>query len=291
MPMKEIADSKLETVEKTTLSTQLRSGLHLAYRAPSCSAHMFEQLIKAIGDLACSDTHFLLLGDLNLPDVLWRRGGSPKASGLRALRFIELCRSLNLHQLVFEGTHGSNILDLLLVNNLEFVVNTQVLAPIGSSDHSSIQFELNIGVDLKINQLPQHLIRCNRKKNLAWNKAIASGDSNYWDEYKRISSIFERKLNKFRSQIEKNVISSKNKNAFYRFLNSRLKKSKGVGVLFAEDGRAVRRDRDKAELLAYTFDKVYQKEVDLPDVETSPSFPVMSDSHWFQREEIYKLLA
>ncbi|KAK6017932.1 hypothetical protein OSTOST_16537, partial [Ostertagia ostertagi] len=283
--------------------------------------HMFEQLIKAIGDLACSDTHFLLLGDLNLPDVLWRRGEVPKPVGYA------LCALLNC-----VVTHGSNILDLLLVNNLELVTSTQVLAPIGSSDHSSIQFELNIEVDREIittfkrdfkaanydliveylndvdwyasfnnvdsvndkyemfltilnhaielfvplktqktsgDPLPQYLI----------SKAIASGNSEDWHEYKKISSIFERKLYKFRSHIEKNISQL------------RLKKSKGVCVLFSEDGKAARQDREKAELLADIFEKAYQKEVDLAEVETSPSFPVMSDSLWFQREEIHKLLA
>ncbi|KAK6029860.1 hypothetical protein OSTOST_04019 [Ostertagia ostertagi] len=42
----------------------------------------------------------------------------------------------------------------------------------------------------------------------------------------------------------------------------RLKKSKGVCVLFSEDGKAARQDREKAELLADIFEKAYQKGID-----------------------------
>ncbi|KAK6015335.1 endonuclease/exonuclease/phosphatase family protein, partial [Ostertagia ostertagi] len=318
--------------------------LDMAYskvRAPSCPISMFEQLLKAIGDMVCTDSHFILLGDFNLPDISWRQGVSPKANGPRALRFIELCRSLDLHQLIFEGTHGSNTLDLLLVNNMELVTSTQVLAPIGGSDHASVLFELNIEAEYRVNtvfkrdfrtanfdviieylnnvdwygsfnsvdtvndkyeiflailhhaielfvplkaqktsvdQLPQHLIRYSRKKNLAWNKAVASDNPENWDKYKKISAIFEKRVNKFRSRIERNVINSRNKNAFYRLLNSKLKKSKGLGVLFAEDGRAVCRDEDKAELLASIFEKAYQKGVEVSEVPTRVNSPELEDS-------------
>ncbi|KAK6010739.1 hypothetical protein OSTOST_24207, partial [Ostertagia ostertagi] len=276
-----------------------RTRVVLVYKAPSCTSAMFDQLLKAIGDLVESSSFFLLLGDFNLPEIMWLEGCSPSAHGSRASRFLEMCRSLNLSQLVKGGTHGPNILDLLLTNNLEFVRNAQILAPVGGSDHASIFFELNIEVDIRTNtilrrdfrsanfesilnylysvdwygsfnsvdtvnekyelflailhhtielfvplkpckatdvQLPQHIVRWNRKKNLAWYKAVASGSPKDWDDYRNLRVAFEK-----------------------RFVNLRLKKSKGLSVLFANDGTAIIKDKDKAELLANVFDSAYQK--------------------------------
>ncbi|KAK6014714.1 hypothetical protein OSTOST_19896 [Ostertagia ostertagi] len=183
-----------------------------------------------------------------------------------------MCLSLNLHQLVESCTHGPNTLDLLLTNNLGLVRNAKVLAPIGRSDHASVLFELNIEVDVStstvfrrnfrdanfdnISGLP---LQCNRRKNLAWDKAVASGDPNDWEDYRKLRAVFEKRLKKFYSQLERKIIYTGNRNSFYRFLNLRLRKSKGLSVLLTDDGRSICKDEDKAELLASIFDKAYQK--------------------------------
>ncbi|KAK6052336.1 hypothetical protein COOONC_10159 [Cooperia oncophora] len=42
-------------------------------------------------------------------------------------------------------------------------------------------------------QLPLHLIRCNRKKNSAWAKAVSSDNQADWDEYNKLRTTFEKR--------------------------------------------------------------------------------------------------
>ncbi|KAK6048836.1 hypothetical protein COOONC_13659 [Cooperia oncophora] len=43
-------------------------------------------------------------------------------------------------------------------------------------------------------QLPLHLIRCNRKKNSAWAKAVSSDNQADWDEYNKLRTTFEKRV-------------------------------------------------------------------------------------------------
>ncbi|KAK6026617.1 hypothetical protein OSTOST_07399, partial [Ostertagia ostertagi] len=132
----------------------------LAYRSPSCSTAAFEQLLKAIGDLVAGINTFLVLGDFNLPDIPWTDVSYPNPPGSLARRFLEMCDCLKLYQVVSEGTHGSNILDLVLTNNKEVVKDVVIRAPIGSSDHASVLFKL----DLKIEEVVKLSLRRDFKK-------------------------------------------------------------------------------------------------------------------------------
>ncbi|KAK6044449.1 hypothetical protein COOONC_18046, partial [Cooperia oncophora] len=218
-----------------------------------------------------------------------------------------LCRGLNFDQLVSEPSHGPNILNLILTNNSQPISNTVIQTPIYNSDHASVAFDINIWPGTKIAemfvrtsaiihhtielfvplkpqktngvQLPLHLIRCNRKKNSAWAKAVSSDNQAHWDEYNKLRTTFGKKLSKFHNHVERKVIFSKNKNAFYRLLNSRLRKTKGLGVLLREDGIAVCKDRQSRD-----------SGQRLRELGAAPSFPVMRDSLWFEKEEICKLL-
>ncbi|KAK6019320.1 hypothetical protein OSTOST_15050 [Ostertagia ostertagi] len=231
----------------------------LAYRSPSCSTAAFEQLLKAIGDLIAGINTFFVLGDFNLPDIPWTDVSYPNPPGSLARRFLEMCDCLKLYQVVSEGTHGSNILDLVLTNNKEVVKDVVIRAPIGSSDHASVLFKLDLKIEeveklslrrdfKKANfndiltyltnheHLPQHLERLSRKKNSLWKKAVVSDSPAAWEAYKGISCIFEKRLYKFRSQVEKKIIYSRNKNNLYRFLSTRLGKKKALGILLDENG-------------------------------------------------------
>ncbi|KAK6020799.1 hypothetical protein OSTOST_13540, partial [Ostertagia ostertagi] len=191
-----------------------------------------------------------------------------------------MCDCLKLYQVVSEGTHGSNILDLVLTNNKEVVKDVVIRAPIGSSDHASVLFKLDLKIEevVKLSlrrdfkkanfndiltyltnheHLPQHLERLSRKKNSLWKKAVVSDSPAAWEAYKRISCIFEKRLYKFRSQVEKKIIYSRNKNNLYRFLSTRLGKKKALGILLDENGVVITSEKEKAELFAAVFHKVY----------------------------------
>ncbi|KAK6008895.1 formate--tetrahydrofolate ligase, partial [Ostertagia ostertagi] len=135
-------------------------------------------------------------------------------------------------------------------------------------------------------ELPPHLVRLNRKKSIAWNKALSGGNPGDWEKYKMLRSAFDKKLTKFYGHIEKKVIYSRNKNAFYRFLNSKLKKGQSLGALLDDDGNVIRNEKDIAELFARVFEKVHQRDEDSRDLDVAPVFPVMRDSVWFHHEEI-----
>ncbi|KAK6028882.1 hypothetical protein OSTOST_05026 [Ostertagia ostertagi] len=127
------------------------------YRSPSCASSAFDQLLKALGDLVADNNKFLVIGDFNFPDILWSPHMDSRPASLSARRFVELCENLNLHQLVSKGTHGTNILDLVLTNSEGLVRDVAVKAPIGNSDHASVHFwittrmEESSGISMKRN--------------------------------------------------------------------------------------------------------------------------------------------
>ncbi|XP_060081381.1 uncharacterized protein LOC132560720 [Ylistrum balloti] len=120
------------------------------YKSPSSSEHNLEalnDLLNKVGE--CRFTHTVITGDFNFPDIDWDDWSTGNAS---SARFVECIRDNYFYQVVDTETrhrHGqeSSLLDLLLVNDINNIIKTEYLHPLGASDHSVIQFEFNCCLD------------------------------------------------------------------------------------------------------------------------------------------------
>ena len=76
---------------------------------------------------------FVIVGDMNFPDIKWRTG----SSGAKGRRFMETVEDKFLTQHVDDATHDSgNILDLIISSNEELVRDVEMIGKLGKSDHA-----------------------------------------------------------------------------------------------------------------------------------------------------------
>lgn len=111
------------------------------YRSPKCMAKENKQLIKCVSDLTSCSYPCLLLGDFNYPNIQWSGHGNRLPSGFVAFRGMTV--SHGYKQMVNFNTRGNHALDLVFCNSLGMVHNVRLSAPLGSSDHGSVLFNLN----------------------------------------------------------------------------------------------------------------------------------------------------
>ena len=120
--------------------------LFTCYRPPSSSNRDHDalsyitDLCNCLDSLMPSSGSVILCGDMNFPAVNWSSPScsmhscSYTCSGI----FINFVLKHGLTQLVDSPTHGSNIIDLVLTNDVNCILNTQVSAPFSTSDHNCV---------------------------------------------------------------------------------------------------------------------------------------------------------
>ena len=97
-------------------------------------------------------THFLLLGDFNYPSIEWDVWNTISDNG-PDFNFIQCLRDNALFQRVMCPTRGrmgnrSNILDLVITNEIGMVDETRYESPLGKSDHSVINVDFRCYADV-----------------------------------------------------------------------------------------------------------------------------------------------
>ena len=89
----------------------------------------------------------LLIGDFNLPYINWKTWTtSSNDINNKENKFIESVRDSYLYQCVSQPTRyrtneKSNILDLILVDNKEYIENIEHQCPLGKSNHDVLVFD------------------------------------------------------------------------------------------------------------------------------------------------------
>ena len=111
-----------------------------AYVPPSSSAQVYTAIVDSLLSLP-SDSHLILLGDFNAPDVCW---STMFASSPSSAAFCDSLYNLNLIQLVNSPTHKmGNTLDLVFSNQPDLVSLLKLDSScVGSSDHFLITFHV-----------------------------------------------------------------------------------------------------------------------------------------------------
>ena len=118
---------------------------------------LHEQLMWASSE--CSQTHKIIVGDFNYPNITW----SPEPSIMTSTStepnsrtpssehvFVECIRDTFMHQNITEETRyrneSSSILDLLFTNETSTVEQISYHDPLGASDHCGISFNISVNL-------------------------------------------------------------------------------------------------------------------------------------------------
>ncbi|KAK6029289.1 hypothetical protein OSTOST_04601 [Ostertagia ostertagi] len=152
--------------------------------APSATAAATNILFHAISDLISSHHHCIITGYFNLSDIDWSTPSGSTSCSATSKSFTDLCGTHLLAQHVKVPTLGGNILDLVLTNTDGLIHGLSVAPPLGTSDHSSVVFDLNLFAaskplikkrsfkDANYNAIRTHLagIDCSRSFGLSVNQ-------------------------------------------------------------------------------------------------------------------------
>ncbi|CAG2209849.1 unnamed protein product [Mytilus edulis] len=119
------------------------------YKSPSSSEEQHKalnDLLVKISKLEDSYSHVLLTGDFNFPDINWETWS---AKDNISTNFLECIRDCYYQQMVDKPTRyrinqEPSLLDLILVNDKNFIQNIEYQDPIGHSDHNVLVLTLNV---------------------------------------------------------------------------------------------------------------------------------------------------
>ena len=102
-------------------------------------------LIDRLKQLCNINYSLILLGDFNLPSLIWSPDVAVNTHILDPLHtsFSEFFISSGLSQLVTTPTRLNSVLDLVLTNDPFLISNVDSLPPLGASDHSIVTFDIN----------------------------------------------------------------------------------------------------------------------------------------------------
>jgi len=150
--------SHLELVAADISTSLTKVRLFIGYRPPSSdkdstAVAYAKDMCSCISNLSRSNYTTLVCGDFNFPSIQWNDNSAnncdnESCSGL----FYNFCVTNSLHQLVQDATRltssTSNVLDLILCNDLNFVFNVNVTTPFSSCDHCIVNCNLqyNTGI-------------------------------------------------------------------------------------------------------------------------------------------------
>ena len=123
------------------LCNQTRVKLGAFYRQPNHTVTEINELLTNITSCTTNGQSELIIGgDFNLPGILWNDGAvinDVPSYGLEVNnRFLEVCDTLGVTQIVTEPTRESNILDLLLVTSPNIYSDVEIVP--GISDHDAV---------------------------------------------------------------------------------------------------------------------------------------------------------
>jgi len=131
------------------------------YRPPqygSSAKEYVNKLVESLELLCQVAWPVIIVGDLNCPGINWQSNSSP-LDGVQD-KLLDCIVEFGFTQCVELPTRGSNILDLILVNEPSIMSALSVLDPDGNSDHCSVHFcitadsKSHTGTDNKCTDVP-----------------------------------------------------------------------------------------------------------------------------------------
>ena len=129
----------------------LKTIVCCAYRPPDTRAAETDLFIKELASINELAKVRIFAGDFNLPHINWFRSSFTARDNV-SNAFQHACDEMGLSQCVNSNTHGSNLLDLVLLSHPDSLMSCTCRPPIATSDHLSVHFSLAINM-LKVPQL------------------------------------------------------------------------------------------------------------------------------------------
>ena len=112
-------------------------NIGVCYRPPASDSSVNTILFKNIKQ-ACQGGEAIIMGDFNYPNINWNLvTGQGKSE-----EFLDVINDLFLTQYVSQPTRGQSILDLVMCNDPDRICSIGVMEPVGTSDHSTISFDI-----------------------------------------------------------------------------------------------------------------------------------------------------
>ena len=137
------------------------------YRPPKTSYLDDTYLVSALSTLNEDTSNLVIAGDFNFPDIHWPLNKPIDTKNGTSL-FVDFLLNSNLTQLVSGPTRfrigcTPSTLDLVLTNDKQLISNLTISAPIGKSDHATVEFQVQV---LHQNK-PKHIRKSISRINLA----------------------------------------------------------------------------------------------------------------------------
>jgi hypothetical protein len=136
----------------------------------------------------------------------------------------------------------------------------------------------------KTSELPPHIQNLIRHKRFLWEKIDELGIR---VKYERCEQKIEKLSRQYFKNLERKIVISADKNAFFRYVNSKLKSKPSLPVLRDSDGKYCITGLSKANALAKQFSSVFVEDDGLKPPICSPSIPDTFDHIRFPVEEVY----
>ena len=94
------------------------------------------------------------MGDFNFKEIDWERNSTNVGSNHLTTKFLEMVRDTYLSQHVtketrFRGDNQPSLLDLIFTNEEGMIDTIEHNAPLGNSDHETLEFNFRFGVKQK----------------------------------------------------------------------------------------------------------------------------------------------
>ena len=114
----------------------------VVYRFPNITKQNNEKIHNAISEVSKGDC--IIMRGFNHGNIKW---DSLQSTGVEDQRLLCLVQDNFLTQHVLAPTRAARVLDIVLSSQKEFVDNVVMQAPLGSSDHNQLHFNINIKSD------------------------------------------------------------------------------------------------------------------------------------------------
>jgi hypothetical protein len=112
----------------------------LVYRPPGRDPNFIDRWENYFDSLNISNQSYIVLGDLNFPEIDWQRNICP--GNQAPSKFLTFANLNGLSQEVTEPTLGNNILDIVLTSEVGIIKEISVIPPFYGSDHDQVSCKL-----------------------------------------------------------------------------------------------------------------------------------------------------
>ncbi|CAG2232245.1 unnamed protein product [Mytilus edulis] len=173
---------------------------------------LLNELLLKISNLEEKYTHILLTGDFNFPSINWETWSAKDSI---SENFLECIRDCFFQQMVDQPTRyhinqEPSLLDLVLVNDKDFINNIEYQEPVGHSDHNVLVFDYKcyikqeVSKSEKFNYFKADFEMLRQDLNVNWEELLTDKNTE-----EKVSAFMDRLQIAMNNHIPKKKVSKK----------------------------------------------------------------------------------